>query len=261
VQAIPLGAQPIIVGGQKSGEYDPLAKYAGLKSAISSAQFHAQHIAGASTTLHAWGAGTSAAMVVTPIVNALEVIQGTVDRMPDNVPVSDGDLAKIRQQLMIVRQFSMIVNQSMQQIRGGVDAFLSHVVADHDALARGPYELAANIRQIEQQTSEAAMKYIINPMYAPIGNIIIQIGAQFVGAARNTQAVMSNALASHEAIRGAAGALATAAESARLKQEAAYDRAMKADAATISATLRQARVATALTSWKQFIDFFKRSGL
>jgi hypothetical protein len=258
VTAIPMGPQPFSIDGRVAGQYDPLAKHSGLKGALYLAQDHARSMAGAVTALHTWGSGQSG--LIGPILDTLENLRQMVDRMPEGVAVSAADLEKIREHVSRFSSYAFVVNMSMQQIRAGVQAFLSNVVADHDALASGPYALEASIGQIEDQTRNEALKYM-DPMSGGIGRIIIKIGAAFIAPARSTQAVISNALASHEAIRGAVNALATAAESARAKQEKAHDRVMRADAATISTTIRQARVATAITSWKQFDDFFKKSGL
>ncbi|MEA2488824.1 MAG: hypothetical protein QOH21_616 [Acidobacteriota bacterium] len=258
VTAIPMGPQPITIEGRVAGQYDPLAKHPGLKGSLYVAQDHARCMAGAVTTLHMWASGESG--LIGPILETLESLRQMVDRMPEGVAVSTADLEKIHEHVARFSGYAFIVNLSMQQVHSGVQAYVSNVVADHDALTRGPDALEASIGQVEEQARNEALKYM-DPLSAGIGRIIIKIAAGVITAARSTQAVISNALAGHEAIRGAANALATAAQSARTKQEKANDRVVSADAATISTTIRQARLATAITSWKQFDEFFKKSGI
>jgi hypothetical protein len=65
----------------------------------------------------------------------------------------------------------------------------------------------------------------------------------------------------HEAMRGGAGALAIAAASALGKYEAASAAVSASEATNISNTIRKLNLTMAITSWKQFADFFNRSGL
>jgi hypothetical protein len=261
VKAIPLGAQPIVIDGRESGRYDPLDKYPALRTALFAAQDHATRLADAATTLHEWAVLKQRHDFIETIIQSLEAVRGMIENVPDGTPVSTDVLEKIRRCMQHVSVGSMLTSMALQQTSDGVNAFASNVVTDHDTLARGPLEMGALISRIEEQTKSEAMKYILNPMSGGIGQVILKIGSAFIEPARNMQRVISTALASHEAIRGAAGALANAAESARLKQESAYDRFQRADAAGVSATLRKLRLETAATSWKQFLDFFKRSGL
>jgi hypothetical protein len=260
VRAIPMGEQPIIIGGKVAGQYDVLSKRPELKAALYGAIRRADDIASHMDTLHNW-AGGGATQIVGLISPPLETVRSILATVPSGGAVSAADVPRIREQMQIATVHTWMVSMGMTQIGAGIHNFLSHIIVDHDTLAGGPLELGRVAQEVGQQISAEAMPYILNPLSAGIGETILQIGRAFIAAIDGVARVLRSAMVGHEAMRGGASALATFAGSARSKYEAASAAVSASDAATMSVTLRKLQLSTAIESWKQFAEFFKRSGL
>jgi hypothetical protein len=260
VRAIPMGEQPIIVSGNVAGHYDVLSKRPELKSALYAAIRRGDEIAGHMSTLHDWAAGGARkiAGMVTPSLESLRAILASV---PSGGTMSDSDVVRAREQMQIAWVNTMMVSMGINQIGSGINNFLSNIIVDHDTLARGPLELNKVGQEIGKQISDEAMKYVLNPMARGIGETILQIGRAFIATTDRVGGVIGNAMLGHEAMRGGASALATAATTARAKYEAAASAFYRADSATMSTTLRKLQLTTSIQSWNQFAEFFERSGL
>lgn len=260
VRAIPMGEQPMIIGGQVAGKYDPLAKRPELKAALYGVIHRAEEIAGHMSTLHGWATG-GATQIIADIVPRLETVRTILAAIPPGGAVNDADRLRIREQMQLASIHTWMVSMGMTQIGTGMHNFLSHIGVDHDTLAGGPFELRKVSDEVGRQISADAMPYVLNPMARGIGETMLQIGRAFIAAIDHLAAVLGSALAGHEAMGGAASALATAATSARSKYEAASAAVAASDSATMSVTLRKLQLSAAIQSWKQFADFFTRSGL
>ena len=260
VRAIPMGEQPIIIGGQVAGRYDPLAKRPELKAALYGVIHRAEEISGAMSTLHLWAAG-GATQIIGSIVPPLEIVRTILAAIPAGGAVSDADRGRICEQMQLASVQTWLVSMGMGQIGTALHNFLSHIGVDHDTLAGGPFELRRVSDEVGKQISADAMPYVLNPMARGIGETMLQIGRTFIATIDHLAAVLGNALVGHEAMGGAASALATAATSARSKYQAASAAVSASDSATMSVTLRKLQLSAAIQSWKQFADFFTRSGL
>ena len=260
VRAIPMGEQPLIVSGNVVGRYDVLSKRPELKSALYAAIRRGDEVAGHMSTLHGWAAGGArgiAGMVTPP----LESLRSILAAVPAGGSMSTADVARAREQMQLAWVHTMMVSMGISQLGAGINNFLSNVIIDHETLARGPLELFKVGQEIGKQISDEAMKYVLNPMARGIGETMLQIGRAFIAATDRVGGVIGNAMLGHEAMRGGASALATAANTARAKYEAAANAFYRADSATMSITLRKLQLTTAIQSWNQFAEFFERSGL
>ena len=175
--------------------------------------------------------------------------------------MSAADMARAREQMQLAWVHTMMVSMGINQLAGGIKNFLSNIIIDHETLARGPLELIKVGQEIGKQISDEAMKYVLNPMSRGIGETMLQIGRAFIAATDRVGGVIGNALLGHEAMRGGATALATAASAAHAKYDAAANAFYRADSATMSTTLRKLQLTTSIQSWNQFAEFFERSGL
>jgi hypothetical protein len=260
VRAIPMGEQPIILDGKVAGKYDALAKRPELKAALYGVIHRANEIAGHMDTLHIW-AGGGATKLIEEIVPPLEKVRAILAATPAGAAISAADQQTVREQMQRVSVFTMMAGMVMTQVGTGMHNFLSNIGVDHDTLAGGPYELRKVADELGKQISDEAMPYVLNPIYRGIGETMLQIGRVFIAAINHLSTVLGNALAGHEAMGGTASALAVAASSAHSKYEAAANAVAASDAATMSVTLRKLQLSAAIQSWKQFADFFTRSGL
>jgi hypothetical protein len=260
MKAIPLGPQPIVIGGQSAGTFDPLAKRPELANALHVAQRNADNVLSYLDTLHAWASGAGADLLgnITKPLAAAKVI---LDKVPVGGSLSAADAAAISTHIHGAHVFIQLVTMAMGQIASGVKTFLNQLVTDHATLAGGPLDLASASQDVARQISDQAQKYVINPMTRGIGETMLQIGREFTAAADRTAAVIGTAMTGLEAMRTGASALAVAAATAVVKVDKAATAVASADSATLSAVLRRINLAPAIASWEQFDEFFKRSGL
>jgi hypothetical protein len=260
VRAIPMGEQPIIIGGQRAGAYDVLSKRPELKAALYNAIRRAEGLASYMDTLHNWANGGATQMegLITP---PLETIRTILAAVPAGGTINAADLRRIVEQMQLASVHAWMVSMGMTQIGAGIHDFLSHIIIDHDTLANGPLALGKMAQEIGQQISAEAMPYVLNPMSRGIGETILQIGRTFIAAIDNVSRVIGNARIGHEAMGLAATALATFAATATSKYQAAASAVNASNEATMSVTLRKLQLSMAIASWKQFADFFNRSGL
>ena len=98
------------------------------------------------------------------------------------------------------------------------------------------------------------MPLVTHPIYSGIGNAMLEVGRVFLNSIDKFSQVLGNALTGHEAMDGAASALAAAASNAWTKYDAAAS-VFASDDATMSVTLRKIELATAIESWNQFATF------
>jgi hypothetical protein len=256
IRAVPIGPQPIIIGGQKSGDYDPLAKNDAFKGALWSAKHNADGLAGHLDTLHTWatgGARSIATMISTPLQKAIDLVQG--------------DSVTVDQQKEIVTQMgtawvhTMMLSTTLGQMSAGVRSFLTHLLQDHETLSRGPLELRTVTDQVRRSIAADAQPYLLNPITAGIGKTFLDIGNAVLVTVDRLAGAIGKALEGHEAMQTGATALGIAMASAHGKYEAAYHAAGRASIAELPTVMRRMRLNTAITSWNQFADFFSRSGL
>lgn len=260
VRLISLGEQPIVVDGREAMRYDVLAKRPELKSALWNAIRRTDDLVRNMSALHNWAAG-GAVETVGQINPPLEIVRSILAAVPSGGTVNAADLPRIREQMQMVSVYVWMVRTSMSQISSGLRNFLTNIHVDHDTFATGPFELARVKDEVGRQVSEAAMPYVLNPMSRGIGEAMLQIGRTFLGAIDHLSQVLGNALAGHEAMQGAASALATASSSAWAKYDAAASAVFASDTATMSVTLRKLQLSMAIESWKQFAKFFSESNL
>lgn len=260
VRAIPMGEQPIIVDGREGARYDVLAKKPQLRTALYEAIRHANDLADSMTALHNWAAG-GAAHYVGLIVPPLEIVRSILAAVPVGGAVSAADVPRIREQMLTVNAHALVVRMSLNQIGTGIRAFLSHIMVDHDTFAGGPLELRRMTDEIGRQISDDAMPLVLDLMSSGVGKAMLQVGRAFIDAVERLSRVLGNALVGHEAMGGAASALAAASANAWAKYDAAAGAVYSADAATMSVVLRKLQLTAAVESWKQFAAFFADSQL
>lgn len=258
--AIPLGPQPIIIGGSPAGFYDPLSNHAPVKTALYRAQAHAHDVLDQIDALHRWADG-GATQLAAEITTPLAAVRTILERVPSGGALSPEDEGAIQAQLQMAMLYIQLAYMAISQMANGVGAFAEQILNDHETLAHGPLALSRVVEEVGQKINADAMPYVLNPMSRGIGETILQIGRTFIAAATQTSTVIGNAMTEHEAMRGAATALSNATESARGKVEAARNAVARADSASLSAVLRRLNLTTAISSWNQFADFFTRSGL
>ncbi|HEX8251835.1 MAG TPA: hypothetical protein VF846_01715 [Thermoanaerobaculia bacterium] len=259
-RAIPMGPQPIVIGGSPAGSYDPLSNRADVKTALYAAQAHAQDVLQSIDSLHAWADGGATEMVG-QITTPLQTARAVLERVPSGGTLSPEDAQTIYTQIQLAVIYIQLVQMVISQIANSVRSFTTQILNDHETLARGPLALAQVVEEVGRQINADALPYIINPLSRGIGETILQIGRTFIAAATQTSAVIGNAMTEHEAMRAAATALANASETARAKVEAAHNAVARADSASLSVVMRRLNLNSAIASWNQFADFFTRSGL
>jgi hypothetical protein len=259
VNSVPIGAQPIVSKGI-SLTYDPMEKKPALKRALQEAQYHANSMAGYAGILHTWASGGSK-QIVGYIKPPLEAVLAILRTVPSGGVVSDAQARDISLQMNTAMVFTQIIAVSTRQISEGVHQFLTTLLIDHETLSNGATSLAASIPEVQRDISNAAQKYVLDPMMSGIGQAILQIGREIVGRIQAVVGVIDGARRGHEAMRGGVGALANAAETVRGKYEAAASAVGNADRATVSVVLRRLDLASAIASWEQFDEFFSTSGL
>lgn len=260
VRAIPLGEQPIVIDGREASRYDVLSKKPDLRTKLWGAKHRADDLEGYMSTLHNWAAGGAVSQVA-QIVPPLEVIRKILDAVPTGGKVNAADIPRIREQMQMVTVQVWITRMAMTQISGGIHNFLTFYVSDHETFSRGPFELGRIKQEVGQQISDDAMPLVTHPIYSGIGNAMLQVGRVFLNSIDKFSQVLGNALTGHEAMDGAASALAAAASNAWTKYDAAAASVFASDDATMSVTLRKIELATAIESWNQFATFFSESNL
>lgn len=260
VRAISLGEQPIVIDGREARRYDVLEKKPELKSALWNAIRRTDDVVSSMSLLHNWAAG-GAVQAVGIINPALETVRTILNAVPTGGTVPAAELPRIREQMQMVTVYSWMARTGMSQITTGLRNFLSGIHVDHDIFATGPLELNRVKDEVGRQISEAAMPYVLNPITRGIGEAMLQVGRTTLSAIDRLSQNLGNALAGHEAMQGAASALATAASTAWTKYDAASAAVYAADSTTMSVTLRKLQLTTAIESWKQFAKFFSESNL
>lgn len=260
VRAIPMGEQPITIGGNVVSRYDPLSKKPELRTALYLAIHRADDLAGNMSTLHNWATG-AAEQIVGQINPRLQTVLSILDAIPSGGSVSAADVPRIREQMQLAVVNGWMVRMGMEQISRGIRDFLSHLIVDHDTFAGGPFELRRMAQEAGKQISDQAMPYVLDPLSSRIGYAMLEVGRAFIAAIERLALVLGNALAGHEAMQGAASALAAASANAWAKYQDAIGEVAAADAVTMSVTLRKLHLSTAIESWSQFAEFFKNSQL
>jgi hypothetical protein len=256
IRAVPIGPQPMIIGGQKAGEYDPLAKQPAFKNALWSAQAAANDMAGRLDMLHVWATG-GARKLADEIIQPLQRVQDLV--RGDSVTADQAQ--EISRQMGTAYVHTMMLAMGLTQTGQGVSAFLARLVQDHDTLSRGPLELRKVADDVRRSIAADAQPYLLNPITAGIGKTYLDIGNAALSTIDRLGGAIGRALEGHEAMQAGASALGVAMASARGKYEAAYNAAGRASPADLPNVMRRYRLSTAITSWNQFADFFTRSGL
>lgn len=257
---VPLGARPIVIGGQVAGSYDPLEKYADLKRGLQAAQWHAQEMARCTDTLHNWGSGAFDDLIG-KINSALGQIRDALATVPSGGSLTESQARMAVEQMVYARVYAQLIGMSASQVHHGVSEFLAHLLSDHETLARGPAAIDGTLQQVSADVQSQAMKYIVNPVTAPIGNMIAQIGGQLIGGLKELSAALRGALQGHEEMRTGVSAVANVVESVQAKYQAAEQAVTQGDAANKTAVLRKLKIDTAITSWNQFAEFIRKSGL
>lgn len=259
VLAVPTGMQPIKVDGNVVGSFDPLDKFPGAAAAIQSAQYHAKDVAGTLDFLHGWAQGnitTLVGYVIAPVT----AMRDLVAAIPSGGALTPEADRQVLQQMQMARFWTEMIANSVNTIRQGIHKFLTQLGTDHDALARGPYELETVIPEMEKRVSDAAMPLIIHPVTAGIRRIYLSIGASMRDGLQLVSRAMQNALQGHEAMRGGISAFASGAETMRAKYSSAETALSRADIKTRATVLRQLDLNKAVVSWEQFRDFILKSG-
>ena len=260
IRAVRLGPQPIVIGGQQSGSYDPLEKRHDLVDAINAARYRADNVTRYLDGLHGWAGGQArglADMVITP----LTALRDIVAAIPADGSITEAKLREAITQYQTAKIFTMMIAGNVDGIVAGIRTFLDAISTDHDTLVRGPLAVNQAIAEVETNSRNAALPYIGNPMTAPIGKIILEIGAQMRARLVELSGTLGAALQGHEQMRGGIMAFATGTATARAKYEAAgsaMDSA--ATAAARALVLRRLDLKVAIRSWEQFRDFLLNSG-
>lgn len=261
IAAVPLGPQPIVIDGQRSGEFDPLARFAPLRTALQTAQAHGESMGGALRTLHAWaspGLDDYVRLVTDPLVQVQEVLAA----VPAGGEATPEQARRLHEQLYYSETYArLLLAPAVRSTRAQVLDFLAHLVADHDTLANGPLAVADAAREIDAQVRDQAMPYVLNPVTSGIGNVMLEIGRAMHVQLDRLAAALRTALAGHEGMRTGISALATAVETAVVKLAAGVAAAQRAAADQLPLVVRQLEVGKAIASWRQFVEFLHGSGL
>ena len=255
ILAVPIGPQPVIVGGKKAADYDPLAKQAPFKAALMRAQASAGAIRGNLDTLHllaAGGAREQADSIIAPLQQVVDLVQGE--------SVTPEQQGRIVIGMGTAWAHTMILAMTLEQVSRGVTDFLGRLVEDHETLSRGPLALRPVVDEVRRGIAADAQPYLLNPMTAGIGKTFLDIGNAVLVTVDRLDAAIGRALEGHEAMQAGASALGVAMGSVRVKYEAAYAAAGRASRADLPDAMRRYRLNTAIASWNQFADFFTRSG-
>ncbi len=256
IRAVPIGPQPVIIHGERSGEFDPLAKHDSFRGALAGARQAAAEMAGHLDTLHQWAAGGAksiASGVTVPLQRALDLAQGDA--------ITSEQSREIVTQMGLAWVHTMMIAGSLQGLSRGVTDFLNRIVQDYETLTRGPLELRHVADDVRRNIAADAQPLLVNPITAGIGKTYLDIGAAFLVTIDRLAGAIGRATEAHETMRVGASALGVALASARGKYQAACEAAGRASPAELPAVIRRYGLNTAITSWNQFADFFTRSGL
>ena len=260
LRGIHLGAQPIVVDGQESGSFDPLAKKPELARQLALAQSNGRELAGFLDTLHGWKSGGMAGAVA-PILPELEKARDLLAAIPSGAQPSPEVATALQAAIYKASMQSWVIGFAARQVRDGVIRFLGELQNDYRALSTGDTALSEITRQVEADVQDAAQRYLLNPITAPIGRIIAQIGAQLLGQLHHLSSELHGALSGNLEMRGGISALATAVESLVAKYQAAQNAVSRAGTAELPNVLRKLEPGKAITSWQDFLRFLEQSAL
>jgi hypothetical protein len=259
IRAVAVGPQPIVIGGQPSGTFDPLQNLPDVASGVHAAKYHADAVAQQLDFLHGWAQGH--------IRGAVDLVLGPVKTMrdifvavPSGGTLTEEQIGQIGGQMYAAKFMTGMLASTARQTRQGIQDFLTQLPNDHKALSDGPYALARVRGKIESDFRDLAMKYIFNPVTAGIGNVILQIGGQFLKSVDKLSGTLSTALQGHEAMRSGIGAFATGIEAVMDKYVLGEKALYKADRETATVALRRFDLNRAVSSWEQLRDFVLNSG-
>ena len=260
LRGIQLGAQPIVVDGQRAGSFDPLGKRPELARQLAEAQAHGEELAHYLDTLHGWAKG-GMAEAVAPILPELEKARDLLAALPSGATPSPEVASTLQAAIYTASIHSWVIGLAARQERAGVIRFLGELQNDYHALSSGATALAEITRQAEADVQDAAQRYLLNPITAPIGRILVQIGAQLLGQLHRLGGALEGALTGHLEMRGGISALASAVESLVAKYEAAQNAVSRASAAELPPVLRKLEPGKAIASWQDFLRFLEKSSL
>jgi hypothetical protein len=262
IAAVPLGPQPIVIDGQRAGEFDPFSKLAPQRAGLAAAQAHGESMAGALSNLHGWASSPGLDPYVRLVTDPLAKVQEVLTAIPSGGAPSSEQARQMMEQLYQAELYARgILGPAVTTTRNTVFNFLSHLVDDHDTLANGPLAVAGAMEAIDRNVSEQAMKYLLNPLTSGLGNILLEMGRGMHAHLERLIAAMRTALAGHEGMRTGISALATAVETAVVKLQGGVAAAQRASGAQLPVVVRKLEVGKAIVSWQQFLDFLHRSGL
>lgn len=260
ITAVPLGAQPIVLSGQQVGTYDPLAKQEPLRKALVQAKSNADGVASVLAHLHGL-AGGHIRTLDEWVLKPLTAVRDLLAPLPADGSLTPSQSQEAQTQITMAFMMVKIFMPQFTDVRDRIHYFLTQLGPDHDTLASGPTAVNDAMARVESDARAAGMPYVLNPMTAPIGNMIFNIGGQFLGHLRVLAAALTRALEGHEAMRGGISALGVLGETIVVKYasgERALTKATDPKERTIA--LRRMDLNTAVRSWEQFRDFILNSG-
>lgn len=260
IARVPLGARPIVIGGQVAGSYDPLDKQPELRRGLQAAQRHAEELSGYLYALHSWASG-GLDDLIGKITAALSCIHDLLATVPSGGALTESQSRLAVEQMSHASLYSWLIGLSAGQARQGVGEFLAFLGNDHETLTRGPAEVEGNLQKTKNDVLAESLRYMTNPVTAPIGQIIAQSGGQVIAALEQLLGPLREALRGHQEMRTGVSALATAVQSLQGKYAAAEQAVTQGSPADKTALLRKLKIDVAIASWNQFSEFIKKSGL
>lgn len=260
IQAVRLGPQPIVISGQPSGSWDPLEKRRDLADAIAAARYRAEDVTRYLDTLHGWASGQARGLV-DMVLTPLTALRDIVAAIPADGSITEAKFREARTQYETAKMFTMLIASNVDGTAAGIRRFLDAIGTDHDTLVRGPLAVNQAIAEVDTNTRNASLPYIMNPMTAPIGKMIVELGAQMRARLVDLSNTLTSALQGHEQMRSGIMAFATGTATARAKYDAG-SRALDSAGTTAerALVLRRLDLKIAIRSWEQFRDFLLNSG-
>ena len=258
---LPLGPQPLVVDGQKVGEFDPLQDYPQLAENLQNAQSHVfTYARSVVQVLHVWAIEglpgfndtfQTQAQVVTAVLDA---VGANGSATPAQRQTVTGALAAIANGLA---QGEAVI----QSARQNLIIFQNQLTVDHDALTASDTALGTIIPQFQQQIADDAIKFIGMIGGQALAMLVEQIGGQEFDQLTSLAAVVGDVVVAGENLEIGLSAFANLVATLSAKYAAVITQVTQAETAQFASELQALDVQVAALAWSQLTDFVVQSGL
>jgi hypothetical protein len=194
MSALPLGPQPVVIGGQQAGTFDPLGGTPQLESALGAAQQDclSQCLTADLTNL----VGLLQASCNPVVQSSFETIKQVTEALKQsNSQPTSAQIQQVQTALQNISQAATYTDDFASAISSEAGDFIPQVAAADQTLNQGSGAISAEIAPLQQWVQNTVEQYAGLPGGEAIAEVVAQIGGQMIADLQTLSAGLAGAAA------------------------------------------------------------------